>query len=452
MKKLILITFMFCSPLFCGEWTNLSNLGTSLISPKIEVFNNNVMISGNVGGIIPHVFKSTDRGETWEIALEDSVRKDENGKVIYHPRRMNDFKYMTKDHAFVMNEGTLYWYTSDGGDNWYQDSIIDGLEGGINRYINFNSKGYGVTSIYDLYLTKNWGKTFETIEIKSETDTLINKSVYDDLIITDNGLIFGAGYYIVKPYHEDNKLFTILSRDLGKTWEVSSILQKRMNGYTQLSNGNIIAVGSEQTKPNASTYRDIIQISTDGGYSWEVVLDTLSSPSSILWEVEFINDNDGITFSPGFSKLLRTSDGGRTWQRDYGTFDLPDSPDDYAYLSSGEILAVDRAGEVSKWTDPILSIEEDWTQDSKPTAKLYPNPLSKNETLSIEFIPTFLGEVELSIIDITGRKISTYLLDLKNSTKQLLSFKPDNDLTTGVYFLQIGYKNGIAERYKFVVE
>lgn len=81
MKTVIVITIMFCSPLFSGEWTNLSNLGTSLIGSKVEVVNENVMISGNVGGIIPHVFKSTDRGETWEIALEDSVRKDENGKV-----------------------------------------------------------------------------------------------------------------------------------------------------------------------------------------------------------------------------------------------------------------------------------------------------------------------------------------------------------------------------------
>ncbi len=451
-ELLIMITFMFHSPLFGGEWTNLSNLGTSLVSPKVESINDNVMISGNVGGSIPYIFKSIDRGETWEISLVDSIKRDETGNVIYHPRKMNDFKYMTEDNAFVMHEGTLYWNTSNGGETWYQDSIIDGSEGGVNRYINFNSNGYGVTSIYNLYLTKNWGKTFETFEIKSETDTLINKSVYDDLIITDDGLIFGAGYYIVKPYHEDNKLFTIISKDFGKTWEVSSILEKRMNAYTKLSNGNIVAVGSEQTKPNASTFKDIIQISTDGGYSWEVVLDTLSSPSSILWNVEFINDKDGITFSPGFSKLLRTSDGGRTWYRDYGTYDLPESPEDYAYLQNGEILAIDRAGVVSKWTDPILSIEDDKMQEEEPTAKLYPNPLSTNEELNIEFVPSFLGEMELSIIDMTGGKISTYQLNLASRTKQILNFKPNHDLTSGIYFLQIGYKNGIAERHKFVVE
>ncbi|MER3328079.1 MAG: T9SS type A sorting domain-containing protein, partial [Candidatus Kapaibacterium sp.] len=118
----------------------------------------------------------------------------------------------------------------------------------------------------------------------------------------------------------------------------------------------------------------------------------------------------------------------------------------------GEILAVTRTGNVYKWTDPILSIGEDRIKESEPSAKLYPNPLSNNEALSIEFVPSFLGDVELSILDLSGHKISTYQLNLVKATKQVLNFKPNNDLTSGVYFLQISYRNGIVERHKFVVE
>lgn len=453
MKKLIIIILMCYSPLLCGEWTQLSTLETSLTLPKIEsIDENNIMVSGNVGAIIPHVFKSTNRGETWEISLDDSVKRDETGKVIYHPRRMNDFKYMTEDNAYVMHEGTLYWYTTDGGENWYQDSIIDGSEGGLFRYINFNSSGFGVTSIYDVYITKNYGKTFETHEVKSYTDTLINKSFFDNLIITDDNIIFGVGYYIVEPYHKDNKIFTVISEDLGQTWEISSFLEKRMNDYVKLSNGNIVAVGAEQTKPNASTYRDIIQISTDGGYTWELIMDSVAAPSSWLSKIEFINDKDGIAYSEGFSKLIRTSDGGRTWYRDYGISDLPNSPEDYAYLPNGEILAVARTGKVYKWTDPALSVVEDKRYADEPNIRIYPNPISENETINIEFTPTFVGQLELSLIDITGRKVSTNQLEIVNRSKQVLNYKPENDLPSGVYFLQIGYSNGLAERQKFVVE
>lgn len=453
MIKLILITLMCYSPLICGEWTQLSSLETSLTSPKIEsIDENNIMVSGNVGAIIPYVFKSIDRGTTWNISLEDSVITDDSGKVIYHPRRVNDFKYMTKNNAFVMCEGTIYWFTTDGGENWFQDSLIEGSNS-LFRYINFNSLSHGVTTLgYNLYLTKNYGKTFETIKIKSETDTLINKSVFDNFKITDQNLIFGLGYYIVSPYHKDNKIFTILSKDLGKSWEVSSFLEKSIIDYNFLPNGNIIAVGAEQTKPYKSTYRDIIQISTDGGYTWEEIMDSVSVPSAALWNLDFINDMEGIAFSEGFSKLIRTSDGGRTWYRDYGISELPHAPEDYTYLPNGEILAVARTGKVYKWTDPTLSVEEDKGYIDKPNIRIYPNPISENEVINIEITPTFSGQMELSLIDITGRKLSTNQLEIATTKKQTLNYKPDNDLPSGVYFFQVEYRNGIAERQKFIVE
>ncbi len=451
-ELLIIITFMFCSPLFGGEWTNLSNLGTSLVGPKVEAVGNYVMISGNVGGIIPHVFKSTDRGENWVVALDDSVKRDETGKVIYHPVRSYDLTYTDSDHAIMMCEGLRFWRTDDGGKNW----VYDSLRGGSKSQSDIIARNNIAIARYgsELYFSIDYGRNWDKYESKFNREfDLDNGDLRPHaLFFLDDSTLIADGSYFVDFYHEDNQNFIIKSTDYGRNWEIIYDKERQLHFSYRLLNNKIIAVGSVQTKPYASTYVDVVQISTNGGYSWEIVLDTISSPSSTLNEIEFNNDMEGIAYSSGFSKLLRTSDGGRTWYRDYGTYDLDTSPDDYAYLPNGEILAVTRTGNVYKWTDPILSVEDDRKQEVEPSTKLYPNPLSINHALSIEFVPSFLGEVELTIIDITGRNISTFKLDLTNPTKQVLSFKPDNELTSGIYFLQISYKNGIAERHKFVVE
>ncbi len=451
-ELLIMITFMFCSPLFGGEWTNLSNLGTSLVGPKVEAIGDNVMISGNVGGITPHVFKSTDRGETWEVALDDSVRRDENGKVIYHPVRTYDLAFTDSLHAIMSCEGLRFWRTEDGGKNWVYDSLKAGssTQNIIRTYKNMAIASY----IEEIYFSDDFGKNWISYKAKINREFDLDKgTVYPHYIsFLDDSTLIADGSYFVDFYHEDNQYFIFKSTDFGSNWEIIHDKERSSNFSYKLINNNIIAVGSNQTKPYASSYIDIIQKSTDGGYSWELIMDTVSFPSSPLREIDFINDNDGIAFSPGYSKLFRTSDGGRTWYRDFSIDSLTYPPYDYEYLPNGEILAVERGGEVYKWTDPFLSIDEDRIRESEPSVKLYPNPLSKNETLNIEFIPSFLGEVELSIIDMTGRKLSIYQHNLASRTKQILNYKPNNDLTSGIYFLQIGYKNGIAERHKFVVE
>lgn len=298
MIKIIIIVLMCYSPLLSGEWTQLSSLETSLTIPKIEsIDENNIRVSGNVGAIIPHVFKSNDRGKTWNISLEDSIITDESGKVLYHPVRTYDLVYTDSLHAIMMCEGLRFWRTEDGGKNWAYDSLREqnNTQNGI-----ITNKNYAIaTYAEEIYFSDDFGVSWEMYKAKFDREFDLEKGSIVPFSITflNDSTLIADGYYFVDFYHENNQYFILKSTNLGRNWEITYEKNSNKNFYYASNKNQIVAVGSVQTAPFESTYRDIIQISTDGGYTWEEIMDSVSAPSSILNKVEFINELEGIAFS-----------------------------------------------------------------------------------------------------------------------------------------------------------
>ncbi|MER3330301.1 MAG: hypothetical protein RIF34_12030, partial [Candidatus Kapaibacterium sp.] len=251
-----------------------------------------------------------------------------------------------------------------------------------------------------IFISYNYGKNWESFDfnLKHSFNLEKGKVTASNFTYLNDSTIIANGYYFVDFYHKDNVYFHTISYDYGRSWVISSLKERfETFFYHKLSGNCIYAVGSIQTAPYSNKEIDLFRLSTDGGYTWQNIMDTLSTPTLPLLSVEFLDDKKGIAFTRGFVKLWRTNDGGLSWYRDNGPDDFAVPPSDYAFLPNGEILSVSINGEIHKWTDPILSIEEDRIQKSEQTAKIFPNPLSINETWNVEFIPSFLGEVELSI-------------------------------------------------------
>ncbi|MFA7326461.1 MAG: T9SS type A sorting domain-containing protein [Candidatus Kapaibacterium sp.] len=450
MIKTIIITFMFCSPLFCGEWSYLSTLPKDLDNSKIQVINqNDLMIGGNFGLTSPYVEKSTNSGKSFEVIFKDTVKTN----LFGFSREITSFHHQDINHILLMCAGFRYWYSDDAGKTWLYDSLV----GNSSSFTEASSyKNKVITMSRDsIFLSSNYGSSWESFKFNLEHnfDLSKGKMACNYFTFLNDSTIIANGIYFVDFYHKDNVYFITISKDTGRTWEISTIKDRSETLFFHgLSGTEVYAVGGIQVAPYSSKYIDIFKRSTDGGYTWQSILDTIYSPEFPLLDLEFLDDKNGIAFTRGWSKLWRTTDGGISWVRDnkIDEFDYP--PDDYAYLPNGEILAVARTGKVYKWSDPVLSVEDESKFNTEPSIKLYPNPLSINKPLNIEFLPRYLGQIELSIIDITGKKVSSYTLNIIGNNKQTLTYKPDNDLTTGTYFIQIGYKNGIAERQKFVVE
>lgn len=450
MIKSIIITFMFCSPLFCGEWNHISTLPKDLDKPTIQVINqNDLMIGGNFGSATPYVEKSTDSGKSFEIIFKDTVLTN----LFGFSREITSFHHEDSKHILLMCQGLRYWYSEDTGKTWLYDSLLSNSSSIVNA-VSF--KNNVIISTGDtIYTSSDYGKTWESYEFKLEHNFDLEKGKVFNYYFAylNESTIIANGYYFVDSNHEDNVYFITISNDNGKTWGISTIKDRfETLFFHALPDNEVYAVGAIQVAPYSSKYIDIFKHSTDGGYTWQNIMDTLSTPALPLLGVDFLDDKNGIAFTRGFVKLWRTTDGGLSWKRDNGPDEFDYPPYDYAFLPNGEILAVAENGKVHKWTDPVLSVEDKVKFNTESSIKLYPNPLNVNEPLNIEFIPRYLGQIELSIIDITGKKFSSYTLQLIANNKQTISYTPENDLTSGTYFIQIGYKNGTAERKNFVVE
>lgn len=449
---------MSYTTLICGEWSQISDITSGDISEYeylngyIDSKGNQTLSATNLGLTDPYIFNSFDEGKTWTISLADTIRYNDKNEIIYQPRKMINFEYMDSLHAIAMCRDFNYWRTEDGGKTWVLDSII-----------SKNNESFQVTTFSNLAITNytdtlftsnDYGKSWSINQIKilSEFDIKKGHLFIDNLKIINKTTIIADGVYFVDFYHKDNVYFHTISTDLGKTWEVTSIKDKfSYYKYFNLGNNKIYAVGNVQVKPYSSEYRDLFKLSTDGGYSWNLILDTLSTPKQPLDGVEFIDDKNGIAFARDWAKLYRTSDGGMSWWRDNGVDEFQYPPHDYDYLPNGEILAVARTGKVYRWTDPSLSAPENSLEEKEREIKIYPNPAIPNQSINITFNPAIRGNALISIIDINGKILSTYKVTL-NKFEEQFGFKPKGDLTAGTYFFQIGYSNGATERQKFVVE
>lgn len=449
MKYLILITFIFHSPLFSGEWNHISTLPKDLDRPFIKVINqNDIMIGGNLGLTTPCVERSTNSGKSFEVIFEDTGQT----YLFGFSREMITFHHESPNHILLMCQGLRYWYSEDAGKTWIYDSLISNSES-LSEAVSYRNNVI-ITTGDTIFTSSDYGKTWESFEFNLNHEFDLQKGdVYNHYFTyLNDSTIIANGYYSVDFYHEDNVYFHTISKDGGKSWEIASIKDKfETLFYHKLSGNNVYAIGTIQVEPYSSKDIDLFRLSTDGGYTWQNIMDTLSKPTVPLLGVDFLDDKNGIAFTREFAKLWRTTDGGLSWNRDNGPDEFDYAPSDYAFLPNGEILAVSITGKVYKWSDPKLSVSEDKHNDKNKEIIIYPNPVAHNQTINISFIPSYRGEASLSIIDINGKTLTSFKAVLNNNEANV-TFKPDNDLPSGMYFIQIGYANGIAERQKFVVE
>ncbi len=376
-----------------AQWM-IQNSGTTAILNDIQFINENTGYVCGSGTIL----KTTNKGNNW-ISLS-------------HPATNKLF-----DDLYVVDSNTVYCVgffetilkSTNGGENWIVIKNGPWGEGPSQRsvfFINPNTGWIGGTAYY-IYKTTNGGTTFDS--------TYVFWGYFNDIYFKDSltGLICADGSGMFKTTNgglnwvqiqlpnggvlgsfeklnvinnqyvwvvgSDNKVYK--SIDFGSSWDSIATVLGANECYCS-------CFSSMNTGWAGGTYGRLFK-STNGGYNW--INQNLST--AYQRTIFFINDYTGWTCGGG-GRILYTTTGG-----------------------------------VTSITNNIGTIPEEFYLEQN-----FPNPF--NSGTIIRYILTKPSKVELSIFDISGKKIRTLVSGYKSAGTYDVIFKAD-DLTTGIYFYKM---------------
>ena len=271
------------------------------------------------------------------------IYKYESNGFIKAISAIDEYKYIISleySNKFEFHSKILL--TNDGGftfqEIFHSVKLYDGLN--INA-LSYNSPDriVAVGKNYNIYITKNQGKNWDTIQIKNIKEQvnsgfisfcdslngvitfLVNDSIYytkdggynwDKLPNTINYIQYikmldsNTIYFMT---YGDSSRILFRSIDFGKTWDTCyfpGITYKcdfidKDNGYA-IGNGDV---------PNTDYILQLIYKTTNGGKDWSKIRE-VNYGTPQLSTISFLDINNGLVAEP-FGNIYRTSDGGNTW-------------------------------------------------------------------------------------------------------------------------------------------
>jgi photosystem II stability/assembly factor-like uncharacterized protein len=359
-----------------GTILNTTNSGTSwseINCPVTYSLYNVEFISADTGWVggdddsDTEVMRTTDRGLSWDIQTVDN-----------NPDGNYDMKFIKgssgeSPRGFVTAGLSHVWRTDNYGETWLQ-SPIGGCGAGDLQSICFIDKnegwfvgtpasGFEVTIVH----TTDGGETFDVQTNPTDPDRKLNCVSFAD---NQHGLAVGDG--------------TILSTsDGGQNWEECTFNFNLWWSVYLSQSGRAWAVG----------HNGSIAYSTDWGYTWTA---QESGVTCELWEVFFINDNEGWIVGGGIGKpgvILHTTTGG-----------------------------------------VVTGVKEDNIIRKFELYQNYPNPF--NPTTNIRYQIPERSFVTLKIFDVLGNEITT-LVNEEKEAGRYESILNAEGLGSGVYYYQI---------------
>ncbi|MDX1910040.1 MAG: hypothetical protein SFV22_01075 [Saprospiraceae bacterium] len=286
------------------NWTLLPDLAANFpdsISKNIQIGNKeSLFLTLNNPLLPPHTYRSTDEGQNWTLI----------GTVYYN---------MIETHTGVLlaynnNDGYLYRST-DGGQTWSFSSNKSGIFG-------YMPHGELVIANFEfIYRSTDDGFSW------SVNPFPVSGSWLDEVFVTPAGTIFVTSSDTI--YRSDDGGSTLLPTSLGKTESAS---------YVVLDGGRLLV----QRARNFGTYESLeLMYSDDEGLTWQVLADTEDGAGGKLITMNPLPD--GTILKQHLDALLRSSDGGESWQFS-GNGIRATGVDEIRYVSDSTVFANARIG------------------------------------------------------------------------------------------------------------
>jgi photosystem II stability/assembly factor-like uncharacterized protein len=358
----------------------------------------------------------------------------------------------------TIGSGSPYFYTTDGGQNWYLSDDWWDIQGTdisfVNRDTGFIASGNGI-----IYKTINGGQNWTGIQTPTTQGVMrlffvdenncwailynsgnllhsidggniwsiiqTNLSVISDLFYYDN-TIWCSGW----TYEKSVNSSIIFSNDSGENWGTSYNSTQNFIFCLIFVNNNIgWAVG----KKDLSIDTPFVIKTINSGEAWEEQIIEGTSETEKVNCVHFVNDTLGwivvgdTESNNNYGAIYFTNDGGETWQQQFNYWqpicDIQMLNQDTGWAVGGDFVFYTTNG-----TYIPVGVEEKQNSDFNFT--ISPNPTSGIFTVHL---PNEISNEEIIIFDIMGKELICAQNLPSNSIIDI------SDRPNGIYFLTLKY-------------
>lgn len=333
--------------------------------------------------------------------------------------------YTTKNTIIACGDSGILVRTTDGGTSWKTTRIA--VTHQLNKIIMANPKHGIIQAIGPnpeyILATSDSGATWDSIAVPIPP-------MWEQRYI-ESATTPAPNVFICAIYYEDSTAIAY-SADRGKTWKyfydppckyAQFFFLDSLNGW--MSSGKYF--------PPASTPQlsDIFSRTYDGGITWHPLLDTFLATGFGISDLSFADSLHGLAV--GGDKVLRTTDGGLTWNRETLDFDsfftLRVS---YKPGSNGVITGA--TARVLRYVGKSIDAGP---QPEAPTAfDLAPNRILEGAVPVLRYQLPQPSRVGISMISVTGQE--RVLQPATERDAGLHQFQlPTEGLPSGLYFIRI---------------
>jgi len=383
--------------------------------------------------------------------------------------------FLDENYGWAIGGGP-YFYTTDGGQNWYLSDDWWDIQGEDIVFVNTDT-GFIASSFGIIYKTINGGQTWTGIQTPATQGvmrlffvdenngwaTLNNFTDSSQIIHTTSGgntwypqQIFeintssvlpiyflndsvgygGGGYYDIE--NDDSYCSIVKTKDKGETWEIIYLSQNTFYSICDIYFRDTVIGWAVGQKNSSNAY--LIINTENGGETWEEkTIPELTTwygttvEASSIYSIQFVNDTLGwLTCQDeyGTGYILLTTNGGEMWQQQFVNYNFFEPIYDICMVDNSNGWAV--GGDYMYHTsngDTIIVVGIGENLQVHDLVKIEPNPFSESIQLHI---PDEFYVLEMFITDIAGKICFLKYSDIKNQLD--LSF-----LKQGIYFLTLKY-------------
>lgn len=331
------------------------------------------------------VFQTTDGGLQWHYIHKQDTSPI--GLPVYH-----SVAYPTENIIMACGDSGTFVRTTDGGKTWKTSVITPKWQKLLK--IQMTTPQYGIIQVdgtYPEYLlaTADSGITWDSIGISRPPNWEFG---YLENVFAPSPTVF-----LCSLYWKDSTII-VRSSDRGKTWTYQWNAPRGRDArfyFIDSLNGWMSTGGKTAT----SALRDIIARTYDGGITWHVQLDSLIPTGWGLSDLSFADSLHGLAVGP--EKILRTTDGGKHWRREFmDTVDFFRLRVSYKPGSNGVI--VHSLGRVLRYVGHPTSVAN--VPQISSTFALSPNPVVGGAIPVVSFQLPQRARVRVSLVSVTGEE------------------------------------------------